>query len=117
MNYINAKIATMTIDNIKTFIAVYRAGSFVEVANDRNVAPSSVSRAIASLEANLKTRLFQRTTRNLTPTQEGEEYFRKILLANIPEMISQNILGRSFNKFMEIILTEMPTTLFKMHSH
>jgi len=69
----------MNIDKIKTFIAVYRAKSFVEVANERNVAPSSISRSIASLESHLKTLLFQRTTRNLIPTQEGEEYFQRIL--------------------------------------
>ncbi len=68
----------MYIDNIKAFIAVYRAGSFVDVANDWSVAPSSVSRAVASLEASLNTRLFQRTTRRLSPTQEGERYFEQI---------------------------------------
>jgi len=78
MHYIDAKNAIMYIDSIKAFIAVYRAGSFVEVANDWNVAPSSISRSVASLEANLNTRLFQRTTRNLTPTQEGERYFEQI---------------------------------------
>jgi len=69
----------MNIDHIKTFIAVYRAGSFVEVAKGRNVAPSSISRAIAALEINLKTRLFQRTTRHLIPTQEGQTYYERIV--------------------------------------
>ena len=68
----------MNIDNMKTFLAVYRAGSFVKVAKDRNVAPSSISRAIAALEESLKTRLFQRSTRQLTPTLAGEAYFEKI---------------------------------------
>ncbi len=78
MQIINAKVAIMDIDNIKAFIAVYRAGSFVDVANERNVASSTVSRAVATLEAQLNTRLFQRTTRKLVPTQEGELYFEKI---------------------------------------
>ncbi len=69
----------MDIDNIKAFIAVYRAGNFIEVANDWKVASSTVSRAVASLETQLNTRLFQRTTRKLVPTQEGEHYFEKIL--------------------------------------
>lgn len=68
----------MNTDYIKTFLAVYRSGSFVEVAKDQNLAPSSVSRSISALENLLKTRLFQRTTRNLTPTRAGEIYFERI---------------------------------------
>ena len=69
----------MNLDHIRTFIEVYRAGSFADVASVRNVAPSSISRTIASLEKALKTRLFQRSTRRLTPTTEGEEYYEKVL--------------------------------------
>ena len=68
----------MNIDQIKLFIAVYKARSFANVAKEMNVAPSSVSRAIASLEAQLQARLFQRTTRSLAPTQIGEQYFNRI---------------------------------------
>ena len=68
----------MNTDYIKTFLAVYRSGSFVEVAKDQNLAPSSVSLSISALENLLKTRLFQRTTRNLTPTRAGEIYFERI---------------------------------------
>jgi len=68
----------MNINYIKTFIAVYRTRSFIEVAKDQSVAASSVSRSIATLESILKTRLFQRTTRSLTPTQSGEAYFEKM---------------------------------------
>jgi len=68
----------MDIGYIKTFIAVYRQGSFAKVANDQNVAASSVSRAIGSLERTLATRLFQRTTRRVEPTQAGAAYFEKV---------------------------------------
>ena len=78
MQIINAIIAIMNIDYIKTFLAVYRAGSFVEAAKEQDLAPSSVSRSVAALEDTLKTRLFQRTTRSLTPTQAGEAYFEKV---------------------------------------
>jgi len=58
---------------------VYRTGSFAEVAHEQNQAPSSISRAINALESLLQTRLFQRTTRSLTPTQAGESYYAKIV--------------------------------------
>lgn len=58
MQFIRVIYAIMNLDLINTFVAVYRVGSFVQVAKDQNVAPSSVSRSIASLETVLKTRLF-----------------------------------------------------------
>ncbi len=82
----------MHIDQIKTFLAVYRAGSFIDVANEKNIAPSSVSRAVASLEEALKTRLFQRTTRKLVPTQAGAIYFEKMVpLIEEMDLVNQSL--------------------------
>jgi DNA-binding transcriptional LysR family regulator len=55
-----------------------RRGSFAATARDHDVAPSSISRAIATLESELATRLFQRTTRSLTLTEAGASYFDRI---------------------------------------
>lgn len=68
----------MDISTLQLFIDVMRQGSFAAVARDRNVDPSSVSRAIASLEHELGIRLFQRTTRKLSPTEAGTAYFEKM---------------------------------------
>jgi DNA-binding transcriptional LysR family regulator len=68
----------MKFEHLEIFSAVYRAGGFAAVASEHNVAPSSISRAIASLETSLQVRLFQRTTRKLTPTQAGELFFRRL---------------------------------------
>lgn len=58
--------------NIVTFLDVYDAGSFAAVAKTRNVAPSTVSRSIAALEKEIGVSLFDRTTRRLSPTEEGD---------------------------------------------
>lgn len=63
---------------LQIFVEVMRQGSFAAVARDRNLDPSSVSRAIASLEEELGIRLFQRTTRQLSPTEAGTVYFERI---------------------------------------
>ncbi len=63
---------------LQLFIEVMRQGSFAAVARDRNIDPSSVSRAIATLEKELGIRLFQRTTRKLSPTEAGTMYFVQI---------------------------------------
>lgn len=57
---------------LRVFLDVIKRGGFAAVARDSNVDPSSISRAVASLESDLGTRLFQRTTRRLTLTEAGE---------------------------------------------
>lgn len=68
----------MDVSVLKLFVEVVKQGSFAAVARDRNLAPSSVSRAIAGLEEELGIRLFQRTTRQLSPTEAGMTYFERI---------------------------------------
>jgi DNA-binding transcriptional LysR family regulator len=68
----------MDISVLKLFVEVMKQGSFAAVARDRNLDPSSVSRSIASLEEELGIRLFQRTTRQLSPTEAGTAYFERI---------------------------------------
>lgn len=68
----------MDVSVLQLFVEVVRQGSFAAVARDRNLDPSSVSRAIAGLEEELGIRLFQRTTRQLSPTSAGMIYFERI---------------------------------------
>ncbi|MCU0570833.1 MAG: LysR family transcriptional regulator [Oculatellaceae cyanobacterium Prado106] len=68
----------MDLSVLQIFVEVVKQRSFAAVARERNVDPSSVSRAIASLEEELGIRLLQRTTRQLSPTEAGMAYFRRI---------------------------------------
>jgi DNA-binding transcriptional LysR family regulator len=56
---------------VRMFLDVARSGSFAAAARERDVEPSSVSRAIARLEAALGVQLFRRTTRAMTVTEAG----------------------------------------------
>lgn len=68
----------MDLDSLRIFVEVARRGSFSAVAQDRGLAPSSISRAVESLERQLGVRLFQRTTRRLSTTEAGAAYFERI---------------------------------------
>jgi DNA-binding transcriptional LysR family regulator len=68
----------MDVSALSIFAEVMRRGSFAAVAKDRNVDPSSISRVIAALEQELGVRLFQRSTRQLAPTESGRVYFERI---------------------------------------
>lgn len=63
---------------LHTFIEVVRKGSFAVVAREKETAPSSISRAIASLEQELGLRLFQRSTRKMVLTEAGRLYFEQV---------------------------------------
>lgn len=68
----------MDIETLRLFSDVARRLSFAAVAADRDINPSSVSRAIGALEADLGIRLFHRTTRRMTLTEAGDLYFRRV---------------------------------------
>jgi DNA-binding transcriptional LysR family regulator len=68
----------MDIDTLRIFADVARNGSFTTVARQRNVDPTSVSRAVSQLEGELGVRLIQRSTRSLALTESGELYLSRI---------------------------------------
>ncbi|MFC3683497.1 LysR family transcriptional regulator [Hydrogenophaga luteola] len=58
--------------DLELVLAVRRHGSLVTAARALKVAPSVVTKRLAALEARLGTRLFQRTTRRVSPTADGD---------------------------------------------
>ncbi|MEM1377552.1 MAG: LysR family transcriptional regulator [Pseudomonadota bacterium] len=68
----------MNVEDLRTALDVRKLGSFAAVARLRNVDPSAVSRTISSLENELGVRLFNRTTRRLSATDVGADYFGRI---------------------------------------
>ncbi|MFC3101177.1 LysR family transcriptional regulator [Altererythrobacter lauratis] len=72
---------------MQTFVAVAEAGSFSAAAHSLGVTQSTVSKQVAALESHLEARLFQRTTRSLTLTEEGQRFYdaAKQALAAIDE--------------------------------
>jgi DNA-binding transcriptional LysR family regulator len=63
------------LNRIAVFAQVVEAGSFTAAAAALGVRKSSVSRSVASLEAELGIRLLHRTTRKLSLTDAGRAYY------------------------------------------
>jgi DNA-binding transcriptional LysR family regulator len=63
------------LDAIAVFVAVVDARSFAAAARKLRRSPAAVTRAIASLEARLGTRLLNRTTRSVSLTDAGQQYY------------------------------------------
>ncbi|MXU64302.1 LysR family transcriptional regulator [Oceanomicrobium pacificus] len=64
------------LDNIRTFVRVYELGSMSAAARDQRISAAVASARIAQLEDHLSVRLFQRTTRMLSPTEAGQIFYR-----------------------------------------
>lgn len=58
--------------DLELVLAVKRHGSLAQAARALQVAPPVVSKRLVALETRLGLRLFQRTTRRVSPTAEGE---------------------------------------------
>ncbi|WP_298864279.1 LysR family transcriptional regulator [uncultured Sulfitobacter sp.] len=63
------------LDNIRTFVRVYELGSMSAAGRDLRISPAVTSSRISQLEEHLSVRLFQRTTRSLTPTEQGKAFY------------------------------------------
>jgi len=64
------------LENIRTFVRVYELGSMSAAGRDLRISPAVTSSRISQLEDHLGVRLFQRTTRNLNATEQGEAFYR-----------------------------------------
>ena len=90
------KLTTM-----KTFLAVVQEGSFSKAADKLDISPQLVSKYISALEDNLHTRLLHRTTRKVSVTEAGNQYYQRCqqVLVDIEDMenslnnLSENVSG------------------------
>ena len=58
---------------LSTFVRIVETGSFSAVAREANTTPSAVTRLVGQLEEHFKVRLFHRTTRHLSLTEDGQD--------------------------------------------
>ena len=72
---------------MRAFIRVVESSSFSRAAGQLDMPRSTVSKLVTDLETHLDTRLIRRTTRTVTVTTEGQEYYQYAvrLIAGIDE--------------------------------
>jgi DNA-binding transcriptional LysR family regulator len=85
---------TDTISLFRAFIRVVEAGSFTRVAQEQNSSQPTVSRQVAALEEHLGARLFTRTTRKLTLTDDGRGFYERAKLAIEAVSEAEDAVGR-----------------------
>jgi DNA-binding transcriptional LysR family regulator len=75
------------IDLFRTFARVVECASFTRAADTLGMPRSSVSAAVIELEARVGARLLHRTTRKVSPTQDGSAFYERCLrlIADVEE--------------------------------
>lgn len=78
------------IRNLQPFVQAVRCGSFIAAATRLQVTPPAISKSIAALERELGVRLFNRTTRKLSLTSEGRQFYQRVapLLSQLDEAVA-----------------------------
>jgi DNA-binding transcriptional LysR family regulator len=78
----------LDLQQLSSFLAVVRAGSFVGAADASGLSKAAVSRHVAELEAQLGVRLLHRTTRRLSLSEDGQRFHERAveLVAALEEL-------------------------------
>lgn len=73
---------------MRVFVRVVEAGNFTKAADSLQMPKPTVTKLVQSLEAHLKVKLLQRTTRSVTVTSDGAAYYERVvrLLADLDEI-------------------------------
>lgn len=66
-----------SLEGLPVFVRTVREGSFSAAARALDLSPSAVSKQISRLEDRLSVRLFNRTTRRLSLTEEGTAFYER----------------------------------------
>ncbi|RDS81121.1 LysR family transcriptional regulator [Dyella monticola] len=85
------------LNGMSVLAAIVDSGSFVGAGEALSMSQPGVSRAIARLEARLGIRLFDRTTRSVSLTDEGQRFYADVmpLLSGLEEAAATAAQGRT----------------------
>jgi DNA-binding transcriptional LysR family regulator len=95
--YMNQNLDERITNGMNIFAAIVRCGSFAGAGKALKMSQSGVSRSIARLEARLGIRLFERTTRSVSMTDEGRRLYEQIgpLLTGLEEAVASVMEGQA----------------------
>ena len=83
-------------DGMRAFVRVVEAGSFTKAADTLGMSRTTITQLVQQLEAHLRIKLLNRTTRKVNVTADGAVYYERVvrLLAELDD-IENNLPGAS----------------------
>lgn len=105
----------LDLQQITSFLAVVRSGSFVAAADATGFSKAAVSRHVAELEERLGVRLLHRTTRRLSLTDDGQRFHARAgeLLAAMEELEAETV--SSGGEATGLLRINAPVTFGNLH--
>lgn len=105
----------LNLQQLSSFLAVVRAGSFVGAADATGLSKAAVSRQVAELEAQLGVRLLHRTTRRLSLTDDGQRFHARAseLIALMEELETET--ASSGGEAAGVLRINAPLTFGNLH--
>ncbi|GHC72501.1 LysR family transcriptional regulator [Limoniibacter endophyticus] len=101
--------------DLHIFAKVVALRSMSEAARSLGIAPAVVSKSIKRLEESLGVRLLQRTTRRITVTELGQDYYKRIANAlNDLEEATLLVSGQA-DEASGLLRVSAPTSFGRMH--
>jgi DNA-binding transcriptional LysR family regulator len=103
------------ISDLDIFARVARTGNMSAAGREMGLSPAVVSKRISLLEERLGARLFHRTTRQLTLTETGEGYFKRVvdILSLVDE--AEDFVSRRNTKPRGQLKVTAPTSFSRFH--
>lgn len=103
------------ISDLDIFARVARTGNMSLAGREMGLSPAVVSKRISLLEERLGARLFQRTTRQLSLTETGEGYFKRVvdILSLVEE--AEDYVSRRNTKPRGVLKISAPTSFYGRH--
>lgn len=100
---------------IDVFVLVADLGSFTAAAERLHLTTSAISKGIARLEGRLQTRLFDRTTRRLSLTDAGTQFYRTCIgvLADLEE--AELSLHTQSSELAGRVRIDLPASYGRLH--
>jgi DNA-binding transcriptional LysR family regulator len=94
------------LEGVRTFVKVAELGSFTRAAHHLGVSKSRASLRVRGLEAELGTRLLQRTTRAVRPTPDGEGFLERArrLVSDADDVAGMFQAGRALRGTLRVDL-------------
>ncbi|MGE0698644.1 MAG: LysR substrate-binding domain-containing protein [Hyphomicrobiaceae bacterium] len=103
------------ISDLEIFARVARTGNMSAAGREMGLSPAVVSKRISLLEERLNVRLFQRTTRQLTLSETGEGYFKRVVdILNLIEE-AENFVNRRNGTPRGLLKVTAPTSFSRLH--
>jgi DNA-binding transcriptional LysR family regulator len=103
------------ISDLNIFARVAKTGNMSAAGREMGISPAVVSKRISLLEDRLGARLFQRTTRQLTLTETGEGYYKRVvdILCLVAE--AEDYVSRRNTRPRGHIKITAPTAFSRLH--